>query len=319
MTWRPLPRSIRWPRRVWLIEFIMPLTLKQQRFITRTAFFILFLLAPLLNIFRLDLYEGNFILFGFDWTLGLAPFQRGEASALEAAWNILYRVFIPVLSLLGLGVWIVWRYGRIYCGWLCPHFSVVESINRLMVKASGKPTIWESQPLPGSAPAQAIYWLWTLLAAVGIGFLWAVSLLTYLLPPEVIYHNLFAGELTRNQALFIGVATLLFTFEFIFARHLFCRYGCAVGLFQSIIWLANDRAMVVTFDKSRGDLCKDCLQDCDNACPMRLQPRKRKRHMFTCTQCSECIQACDRVQQGDGLLRFKSSKVIPIKKWESSE
>ena len=72
-----LPRSIRWRKRVWLIDFTMPLTLKQQRFITRAAFFILFLLAPLLNIFRLDLYEGNFILFGFDWTLGLAPFQRG--------------------------------------------------------------------------------------------------------------------------------------------------------------------------------------------------------------------------------------------------
>jgi len=80
---------------------------------------------------------------------------------------------------------------------------------------------------------------------------------------------------------------------------------------------------VVSFDKSRGDACKDCLQDCDNACPMRLQPRKRKRHMFTCTQCSECIQACDRVQDHDGLLRFKQGdeslpgerrRVIAIKK-----
>jgi len=168
-----------------------------------------------------------------------------------------------------------------------------------------------------------LFWFWTILAAIGIGFLWAVSLLTYLLPPDVIYQNLFAAELTRNQALFIGVATLLFTIEFIFARHLFCRFGCAVGLFQSIIWMANSKAMVVNFDKSRGDACKDCLQDCDNACPMRLQPRKRKRHMFTCTQCSECIQACDRVQDNDGLLRFKqgdeglpgqSQRVIAIKK-----
>ena len=241
----------------------------------------------------------------------------------KAAWNLLNRVFIPILLLLGLGVWLVWRFGRIYCGWLCPHFSVVESINHLMLRASGKPTIWESQPLPGLPTLQPLFWLWTILAAIGIGFLWAVSLLTYLLPPDVIYQNLFAAELTRNQALFIGVATLLFTIEFIFARHLFCRFGCAVGLFQSIIWMANSKAMVVNFDKSRGDACKDCLQDCDNACPMRLQPRKRKRHMFTCTQCSECIQACDRVQDNDGLLRFKqgdeglpgqSQRVIAIKK-----
>ncbi len=311
---RPLRRSTKWPRRVWLINLNMKLTLRQSRLITRTLFFILFLLAPLLNIFRLDLYAGNFILLGFDWTLGLEPFQRGEVDASAAVFALLYRVFIPLLLLVGLGVWLVWRFGRLYCGWLCPHFSVVEAINRLMVRASGKPTLWEHKPLPDSPPAQSIFWLWTLLAALGIGFLWAVSLLTYLLPPTVIYHNLFAAELTRNQALFMGVATLLFTLEFLFARHLFCRYGCAVGLFQSIIWLANDKAMVVSFDKSRGDACKNCLQDCDNACPMRLKPRKRKRHMFTCTQCSECIQACDRVQEGKGLLRFKSSKVIPIKK-----
>ncbi len=297
----------------------MKLTLEQSRLMTRTLFFVLFLLAPLLDIFRLDLYAGNFILLGFDWTLGLEPFQRGEVDALALALTLLYRVFIPALLLVGFGVWLAWRFGRIYCGWLCPHFSVVEMINRLMLRASGKPTIWEHQSVPGSSPPQRIFWLWTLLAAVGIGFVWAVSLLTYLLPPTVIYHNLFAAELTRNQALFIGVATTLFTLEFLFARHLFCRFGCAVGLFQSIVWLANDNAMVVSFDKSRGSECKDCLQDCDNACPMRLQPRKRKRHIFTCTQCSECIQACDQVQHGDGLLRFKSSAsatVIPIKKRE---
>jgi len=302
----------------------MSLTLKQQRLITRSSFFLLFLFAPLLDIFRLDLYEGNFILFGFDWTLGLESFQRGEASALEATFNIVTRAFLPVLGFIGFGIWLAWRYGRIYCGWLCPHFSVVESINQLMLKASGKPTIWEDQSLPGWVK-QPIYWLWTLLAAVGIGFLWAVSLLTYLLPPDVIYQNLFSAALTRNQALFIGVATLLFTLEFLFARHLFCRFGCAVGLFQSIVWMANPKAMAVTFDVASGDACKSCIQACDNACPMRLNPRKRKRHMFTCTQCSECIQACHGVQNGKGLLSFEDGdsdsvkKVIPIQQAKESE
>jgi ferredoxin-type protein NapH len=27
-----------------------------------------------------------------------------------------------------------------------------------------------------------------------------------------------------------------------FARHLFCRFGCAVGLFQSLAWMANPKA-----------------------------------------------------------------------------
>lgn len=307
------------------------MSLKQQRLITRSAFFILFVIAPVLDIFRLDLYEGNFILFGFDWTLGLEPYQRGEMGGIEAAINVLYRGFLPLAGIVGIGIWLAWRYGRIYCGWLCPHFSVVETINHLMLRASGKPSIWEAKKLPSEQAdgsqlsTNRLYWLWTVVMAIAIGFLWAVSLMTYLLPPDVIYPNLFNAELTRNQSLFIGVATLLFTLEFLFARHLFCRFGCAVGLFQSIVWMANPKAMEVTFDVRRGDACKSCVQACDNACPMRLKPRKRKRHMFTCTQCSECIQACHVVQDGKGLLSFEDGgsslvkKVIPIKAAREAE
>lgn len=80
---------------------------------------------------------------------------------------------------------------------------------------------------------------------VGFAFLWALALLTYLLPPFEIYHNLLNGTLTRNQSIFLTAATIAFTVEFLLARHFFCRYVCAVGLFQSLAWMANDRAMVV--------------------------------------------------------------------------
>ncbi|MEW5757700.1 MAG: 4Fe-4S binding protein [Pseudomonadota bacterium] len=279
---------------------------------TRTAFFTLFVLAPPLDIFRLDLTRGNFILFGQDWTLGLAAFQSGEIGAVEAALNLISRGFIPIALIIGLGVWVAWRYGRLYCGWLCPHFSVVEMINALMRRASGKPSLWEREPLPQRqrdgtiiTPARQ-YWLWTAFAILGFAFLWALSLLTYLLPPEMIYHNLLHGELTRNQALFLGVATLVLSLEFLLARHLFCRFGCAIGLFQSLAWMANNRALLVHFDRVRGAACKDCTQDCDHACPMRLNPRKSKRHMFTCTQCTRCVAACERVQApGEGLLHWR--------------
>jgi Fe-S-cluster-containing dehydrogenase component len=33
---------------------------------------------------------------------------------------------------------------------------------------------------------------------------------------------------------------------------------------------------------------------------MRLRPRQVKRRMFTCTQCQQCVQACDRVNLPDG-------------------
>jgi hypothetical protein len=121
-----------------------------------------------------------------------------------------------------------------------------------------------------------------------------VVLLTYLLPPVEIYGNLWRGELTRNQFVFITAATIAFTLEFTLARHLFCRFGCAVGLFQSLVWMANRRAMVVGFDAAPRPRLRQLQRACDNACPMRLKPRSIKRKMFTCTQCASCVSACDR-------------------------
>lgn len=278
-------------------------TLQQKRLLFRTAFFLLFVLAPPLDLFRLDLKLGHFIFLGQDWTLGLDAFVAGEADTLDATLNLILRGFLPIAGIIGFGVWLSWRYGRLYCGWLCPHFSVVELINALMRRASGKPTLWEREPLPEQLPdgrrivPKRSYWPLALLAVVGFAFLWAISLLTYLWPPFEVYANLWNGELTRFQFIFLTAATIVLSIEFLLARHLFCRFGCAIGLFQSLAWMANKKAMVVGFDRPRVGLCTDCNAACDNACPMRLKPRSIKRKMFTCTQCAQCIEACTHVQR----------------------
>ena len=282
----------------------MKTRLQHRRWITQTAFFLLFLLAPVFDLFRYDLEAGHFWLFGQPWTLGLDAFQRGEIGGGEAALRLLLRGFLPLALLAGAFIYTAWRWGRLYCGWLCPHYSVLETINRLMLRASGKPSIWERRKLPARQPdgrslqPRADYWIPTALAIIGFSFVWAVVLLTYLLPPAEVYDNLIHGELTRNQFVFISAATLVFCIEFTLARHFFCRYGCAVGFFQSLAWMANRKAMVVAFDRDRASLCKSCNNACDNACPMRLKPRDKKRRMFACTQCGECISACS-LQQGD--------------------
>jgi ferredoxin-type protein NapH len=272
-----------------------PRSLQGRRLLTRSAFFLLFVLAPPLDIFRLDLNLGHFILFGYNWSLGLDPLLAGEIGPGEAAVNIILRGFLPIAIGAALFIWVAWRWGRLYCGWLCPHFSVVEAINGLMLRTLGKPTLWERHRQEG-ATADRRYWPLTLLSVVGFAFIWALSLLTYLLPPSEIYPNLLHGELTRNQTIFLSVGTAVFCIEFLLARHLFCRFGCAVGLFQSLAWMGNHKAMVVGFDNRRTTSCIDCNAACDNACPMRLKPRSIKRRMFTCTQCARCLDACEAVQ-----------------------
>ena len=278
-----------------------------KRRITQTSFFILFIIAPIFDIFRLDLTLGHFIFFGQNWTLGLDALMTGEGTALDAAVKIITRAFFPLLAVFILFAWTSWKYGRLYCGWLCPHFSVVEMVNALIRKASGKFSFWDRTKLSKQTPDGKVheenknYWWLVFIAVAGFSFLWAVVFLTYLLPPKEIYYNLLHLSLTRNQMLFIGVATFLLTIEFMFARHLFCRFACAVGVFQSLVWMGNKRAMVVSFERQRAADCHGCKHACEDACPMRLKPRSIKRHMFTCTECARCLVACEQVQDKKGL------------------
>ncbi|WP_198264331.1 4Fe-4S binding protein [sulfur-oxidizing endosymbiont of Gigantopelta aegis] len=263
------------------------------RMLTRSSFFLLFIFAPFLDIFRLDLTLGHFIIFGQPWTLGLDAFQQGQGDAGSAAMTLLTHAFLPVLSFIAIISFIIWRYGRIYCGWLCPHFSIVEIFNDMMLKHLNRVTLWEkaSKKSKGVLP-----WLLVLFSCMTMAFVWAFSLLSYLLPPAELIPDLLNFELGMGATRFLLVATTIFTIDFFFARHLFCKFGCAVGVFQSLIWMANSKAMVVSFDKPRAYECQSCDRECDRACPMRLHTRSIKRAKFTCTQCGQCLNTCDQVQ-----------------------
>ena len=150
----------------------------------QAGFFILFVVAPPLDIFRYDLTLGHFIVLGMPWTLGLDALINGDIGATRAVVNVMVRGFLPVLLVGAVLIWTAWRYGRLYCGWLCPHFSVVETVNSLMQRATGKPSIWESLPLPARRPAGRVvkpvarYWSVTVLVALSFAFLWSLRLMT---------------------------------------------------------------------------------------------------------------------------------------------
>lgn len=276
-------------------------SLQRWRTRTQTGFFLLFLLAPALNLLRFDLYETQLWFLGMRWSLGIGDFMAGKIDAGQVGAAILLRGILPAVAFIAAFMVVAYRWGRLYCGWLCPHFSVVELLNKLLHRACGKLSLWDASPTPraGVTP-QKRYWPLFFISCVLMGFLWAITLLTYLLPPEVVWGNLVHLSLTPNQARFIGAGTLVFTLEFTLARHLFCRFGCAVGYFQSVAWMANPRGMVVAFERNRARDCKSCDMPrgsaCDNACPMRLNPRNIKRMMFSCVQCGQCLSACDTSQ-----------------------
>ncbi len=299
----------------------MKTDLQRRRRWFQLSFFAVFLLAPALNLLRFDITEAQLWVLGFRWSLGIEAFLHGQASAVETAWSIVWRGILPVLTVVLAFLSVAYHFGRLYCGWLCPHFSLVETLNDLLHRATGKLSVWDKSatPRPGRT-ADKRWWPVFIAACLVFGFLWAITLLTYLLPPAMIWGGLLHGTLTPNQARFLVAGTLVFTLEFTLARHLFCRYGCAVGLFQSLAWMANPKGMVVSFTRERARECKTCEvmpprhlrglplegattpsgSACDHACPMRLHPRNIKRMMFACVQCGQCLTACDSTQTDQG-------------------
>jgi len=281
---------------------LAPTRLQQWRLVTQLGFFSLFVLAPSLDLLRFDVTETQLWFLGQRWSLGIDALASGQIDATTAALQIVWRAFVPALLVVAIFFGVAYRYGRLYCGWLCPHFSMVELLNKLLHRACGKLSLWDKSTTPHAGAAPDARW-WPLfgLSCALMGFVWAITLLTYLLPPAVIWGGLLHGTLAPNPTRFLLVASTVFTLEFAFARHLFCRFGCAVGLFQSLAWMANPKGMVVAFARARARECKTCDAPrgsaCDNACPMRLNPRNIKRMMFSCVQCGQCLTACDATQQ----------------------
>lgn len=263
------------------------------RTFSRYTFYILFLVAPVLDIFRFDLSQGHFIIFGHSWILGLQSSEYQCFDTSTQVINLLLNFILPVIILVLTSILIAWKYGRIYCGWLCPHFSVVETINKLMLKYLGRVTIWE----PSKSKQKNVFsWLLILGLCIIIAFIWSFTLLSYLLPPKTLAVDLYHFELSIVPSIALLVLTVLLSFDFFFARHLFCQYGCSYGMLQSFAWMANSKAMVIGFDKDKAHLCQSCNNECDTACPMRLPVRGIKRAKFTCTQCGVCLTTCDEVQ-----------------------
>lgn len=288
-----------------MVSLIGP-DLQQRRRRWQFAFFLLFLFAPILNLFRFDLTETQLWVLGFRWSLGIDALMSGQVSPTQAGIGLILKGLLPIVVIVATFLAVAWRYGRLYCGWLCPHFSVVEMLNQLLHRAIGKFSLWDRhvtrrRDAHGQlGDPDSRWWPVFLAACLLMGFVWAITLLSYLLPPARLWQHLWQGMLTPGEARFLVIGTAVFTTEFMLARHLFCRFGCAVGLFQSLVWMANPKGMVVAFRRERARECRTCDAPigsaCDNGCPMRLHPRDIKRMMFSCVQCGQCLSHCERSQ-----------------------
>jgi hypothetical protein len=87
--------------------------LQRRRRWFQAVFFAVFLLAPALNLLRFDLTETQLWVLGFRWSLGIEAFMRGEATAMQTAWSIVWRGILPVLALVIAFLTVAYHFGRL--------------------------------------------------------------------------------------------------------------------------------------------------------------------------------------------------------------
>ena len=73
--------------------------LSRYRSCLQAGFFILFVVAPPLDIFRYDLTLGHFIVLGMPWTLGLDALIKGDIGASGAFLHVMVSGCLPLLLL----------------------------------------------------------------------------------------------------------------------------------------------------------------------------------------------------------------------------
>ena len=67
---------------------------RRQRRYWQAGFYLLFLLAPALDLLRFDLYEAQLWFLGMRWSLGIDAALRDGAPG-QAAWSVLWRGIVP--------------------------------------------------------------------------------------------------------------------------------------------------------------------------------------------------------------------------------
>ena len=77
--------------------------------------------------------------------------------------------------------------------------------------------------------------------------------------------------------------------------------------------MANRRALVVGFETGGGPGLRRLRPFLRTRLPDAPAAAQIKRRMFTCTQCQQCVQACDRVDHAGADTRPAAHGVRPLR------
>ena len=209
-------------------------------------------------------------------------------------------------------------FGRLWCGWACPHTvyldHVYRRIERMIDGDATQRRLLDLAPLGAGKILRRIlkHGLY-ILASLFITHLF----LSYFVSLPAVWHMM--GEAPEEHwgtFLFVFIAAGVLYFNFAWFREQLCIVICPYGRLQSA--LTDDHSMVIGYDTKRGEprgkvgtpaagACVACDR-CVQVCPTGIDIRHGLQ--LECVGCAACIDACDeimtKVHRPKGLIRYDS-------------
>ncbi len=249
----------------------------------------------------LDLAERRFHIFGITF----------------AAQDVPLMFFVLVgIGITGFLITSLW--GRLWCGWSCPHTVFLEHVFRRIERwidgdAAARRKLDAADWTPEKITKRVVKW--GIFAIISLILFYGV--LAYFVSIPGLY-QLITHAPWENWPTFVFmvVATLIVFFNFTWFREQLCLVICPYGRLQSA--LQDDDTLLIGYDARRGEPrgkvgtlgagdCVSCNR-CVQVCPTGIDIRQG--FQIECVGCANCIDACDAVMtklgRPKGLIRYDS-------------
>ena len=278
-----------------------------RRWLTQPVSITLFFLSPLLNIFRLDVVNLKLIFLGTTYPFAFEYYRWIPITFFAGV------LFIAIISTL---------FGRLFCGWACPHNALTENTRfiRKLIGIEGKS--WQQKKREDASVLYKIFNITlSLLLALILTYGMSTLILFYFISP-----SFWLTEYQTQGDNFViimfsqGLITLIGLF-LIYAGHGFCKIACPYGLAQSLMAYVSAKLSPMEIRMQPNLSSKNCgsCKGCQTACPVDLDPRQfeiagAKLGAYDgCFNCGDCIDACNIVQlnKQSGLESFLGFQFNP--------
>jgi cytochrome c oxidase accessory protein FixG len=210
-------------------------------------------------------------------------------------------------------------FGRLWCGYTCPHTVFLEGVFRRVERWIEGPPAARARLDKAPLRAKLVRRGLKMAAFLAISAVIAHSFLGYFMPIEVLAEAVVSPPSLHPTAFgFMVVATGLLFVNFTWFREQMCIVVCPYGRLQGALY--DQDTLLVGYDARRGEprgpagaagagACVDCYR-CVSVCPTGIDIRNGPQ--LECVGCANCIDACDDVMaklgRATGLVRYDSQR-----------